>query len=88
MDRCLRNSIDEMAYIIASFINLYGDCQIMTSNPAIKAKIAELDAAVMQLVDIPLEYVMPLPIEDLFNADDDELTAPVDIDLPVLNITM
>jgi hypothetical protein len=54
------------------------------SNPAIKAKIAELDKAIIESVDIPLGSVMPLPVEDVLYSDDDELTAPVNVDLASL----
>jgi hypothetical protein len=38
----------------------------------------------MKSVGIPLGSVMPLPVEDVFNSDDDELKAPVNDDLASL----
>jgi hypothetical protein len=54
------------------------------TNPAIKAKIAELDKAIIESVDIPLGSIMPLPVEDVLYSDDDELTASVNDDLASL----
>jgi hypothetical protein len=45
------------------------------SNPAIKAKLAELNSAIMESVDIDV---------DVLYSDDDELTAPVNDDLASL----
>jgi hypothetical protein len=77
--------IDEMAYVILTHKGKVVICKSVwglsdddLSNPAIKAKIPELNTAITKLIDIPLGSVMPLPIEDVFNSEDDALTAPVD----------
>jgi hypothetical protein len=73
-----------MAYVIQAnkgkvviCISVWGLADDDLSNLAIKAKIAELDKAIIESVDIPLGSIMPLTVKDVLYSDDDELTAPV-----------
>jgi hypothetical protein len=70
MDLCLRK-----------LKSIWGRSDDDLSNPEIKAKIAELDKAITESVDIPLGSIMPLPFEDVLYSDYDELTALVNDDL-------
>jgi hypothetical protein len=70
--------VDEMAYVILTKKGKVVICKSIwvlsdddLSNPAIKAKIAELDKAIIESVDVPLGSVMPLPVEDVLYSDDD-----------------
>jgi hypothetical protein len=85
------NCVDEMANINLAHKgknvirkSVWGLSDDDLSNPAIKAKIAELNTAIMKSVDIPLGSVMLLPVEDVLYSDEDELTVPVNDDLASL----
>jgi hypothetical protein len=66
--RCINvsgNCIDEIEYVILThkckvFIHksIWGLSDDDLSNPAIEAKIAELDTAIMKMVDIPLGSII------------------------------
>jgi hypothetical protein len=82
------NCVDEITYVILTKKgkvvirkSVWGLSDDDLSNPAIMAKIAELDKAIIESVDIPLGSIMPLPVEDVLYSDDDELTTPVNDDL-------